>query len=60
MEYLVHRGGRHAVLPYQIADAKLVGVIVIVQLLALDWGQTGAFVDSHVVYSNPMADCKQR
>ena len=38
MEYLVYSGSRHPVLPNQIADADMVGMIVIVQLMALDRG----------------------
>ena len=60
MEYLVYRGSRHPVLPDQIADANMICMIVIVQLLPLYGGEPSAFVDCHIVYSNPMDNCKQR
>src|SRR3989344_4671706 len=44
LEYLVHRGGGHPVLPDQIADADMVGMVVIIQLLALDRGEPCAFM----------------
>jgi hypothetical protein len=37
-EYLVHRGSRDPVLPYQIADAEMIAVVIVIQLLSLDRG----------------------
>ncbi len=59
-QYLVYDGGRHSVLPDQVADAQTFDMIVVIQLSALDRGQTGAFVNSHDVYISRRADCKQR
>ena len=60
MDDLVDGGGGYAVLPHQITDADMLNMILAPHLLSLNRGQARPFMNSHIVYSKRMADCKQR